>query len=405
MSGRRTFLGNSAAALVMTKISSLKPFGFGTEGRETIDPTVSDREKAGLRGPVKTCVEERTDLSDANKYSTTTEYSPDGRLLTSRSTNSDGSEWVSTQTYDANGRLEKTVSGKVGEPGDESLYSYDETGRPLTITSHPEKGGRIDFRYDEQGRKTTIQSFSPETLNRARSTSYGGGSLWDASVVAGVGVPIGGNITTIYSDKDLPTEAQLRDGQGRIVTRIVRSYDANGRIIEEKQIQENPMLMFANQFGTEGQPQLAQPQPTAAQLEAINNAMKLMLSGPNGTGTSYSYDAQGRETERRERNSWFAKVTTTSYNERGGKIAELESMTQNAIGPTSGGFSMDESGTIVWDNPAAEPTEFPDEFFGETKVSYAYQYDGHGNWTQQTVDHKSSFGEASSISRRMLTYY
>jgi hypothetical protein len=51
MSGRRTFLGNSAAAVVMTKISSLRSFGFTTEGSETINPTMSDREKAGLRGP------------------------------------------------------------------------------------------------------------------------------------------------------------------------------------------------------------------------------------------------------------------------------------------------------------------------------------------------------------------
>jgi hypothetical protein len=39
MNGRRTFLGNSAAAVVMAKISSLRPFGFGTEGQETIDRT------------------------------------------------------------------------------------------------------------------------------------------------------------------------------------------------------------------------------------------------------------------------------------------------------------------------------------------------------------------------------
>jgi hypothetical protein len=123
MSGRRTFLGNAAAAAVITKISSLRSFGFETEGQEKINRRISDREEAGLRGPVKTCVEERTEPPDGTKYSTTTEYSPDGRLLTTQHTGSDGTEWIKTQSYDADGRLTKTSWGKVGEPGDESLYA------------------------------------------------------------------------------------------------------------------------------------------------------------------------------------------------------------------------------------------------------------------------------------------
>jgi hypothetical protein len=41
---------------------------------------MSDREKAGFHGPVRTCVEE-TPLPDAKSHSTTTEYDSDGRLL------------------------------------------------------------------------------------------------------------------------------------------------------------------------------------------------------------------------------------------------------------------------------------------------------------------------------------
>jgi YD repeat-containing protein len=399
MSGRRTFLGNAAATVVMTKVSSLRSLGFATEDQETINPKMSDREKAGLRGPVKTCVEERTGPPDDTKYWTTTEYRPDGRLLTTRNANSDGSEWIRTQTYDADGRLTKTTWGKVGEPGDESLYAYDGTGRLLTITSHPEKSGRIDFQYDEQGRKSSIQSFDPETLQRAQETSYMG-SPWDAAVRAGIGVPVGGNILTIYNDNDQPTEIQLRDGQGRIVTRIVRSYDQNGRIIEENQIQENPALMFADKFGSEGR-----PQPTAAQLEAMSKAMKQMMGGRSGTGTSYSYDSQGRVTEKRELNFWFGKVTTISYNQHGDKSAEVEAMTNNSTFPVGVAFSMDENGTLTKTNPSAKPAEFPEKLFGETKVGYDYQYDSYGNWTQQTVNRSSKLGEASSICNRKLTYY
>ncbi len=399
MSSRRNFLGNAAATAVMAKISSLGSFGFAKEGPEMIDPTVSDREKAELRGPVRTCVLEAVGLPDGRgKYSTTTEYSSDGRLLKSSNTNSDGTGWIKTQTYDADGRLTRTSWGKVGEPGDESLYAYDGTGRLLSITSHPEKSGRIDFQYDEQGRKTSIQSFDPEALQRAQKTAFAV-PAWDAAL-AGGGVPVGGKTITTFNENDQPTEVQISDSQGRIVTRIVRSYDANGRIIEEKQIQENPVLMFADKFGSEGR-----PQPTAAQLEAMSKAMKQMMGGRNGTGTSYSYDAQGRVTEKRERNSWFDKVTTTSYNEHGDKSVEVDATTDNSTFPFGVAFSVDESGTIIPDNRGAEPRKLPDLFLDETKVSYVYKYDSYGNWTEQTMNRSSKLGEASSICHRKLTYY
>jgi hypothetical protein len=56
-------------------------------------------------------------------------------------------------------------------------------------------------------------------------------------------------------------------------------------------------------------------------------------------------------------------------------------------------------------NPAAKPTKFPDELFGETKVGYTYEYDSYGNWTQRIVNRSSNIGEASTICRRKLTYY
>jgi len=395
MNGRRTFLGNAAAAVVMTKISSLTSFGFATDP-EKIDPTMSDREKAGLRGPVRTY--EETFLVDGSKYSTTTEYSPDGKLLATRTSQPDGSEWIRTQTYDADGRLVKTISGKMDEPSAESLYAYDEAGRLLTITNNPKKGGRTEFHYDEQGRKTTTQSFDPETLKRAQNSMYGG-PPWDAAVRTGIGVPVGGNISTMYNDNDQPTEAQLRDGEGRIVSRVVRSYDAHGRIIEEKQIQENPAWLFADKFSAEERAQL-----NDKQLEAMNKATKLMLNGRNGTGILYAYDAQGRVTEMRERNFAVDRVTTTSYTEHGDKSEERTTIVGNYTVPVGVAFSVDENGTLIPDKHAAEPTELP-ERSSENKVRYSYQYDSYGNWTQQTVNHDSSPDKPSYVRHRKLTYY
>ena len=158
--------------------------------------------------------------------------------------------------------------------------------------------------------------------------------------------------------------------------------------------------MFVATSGIEGQ-----PQPTAAQLEAMNKAMKQMMGGRNGTGTSYAYDDQGRITEIHERNFAFDKVTKTSYNEHGDKSAQVETMANNSTAPAGVAFSMREDGTIVQSDPAAKPTEFPVEMFDGHKVQYAYQYDSYGNWTQQTVNHSYKQGEASSICHRTLTYY
>jgi len=85
---------------------------------------MSDREKAGLHGPVRTCVEE-TILPDGKSYLTAREYGPDGRTLAARSSNSDGTEWIVTRTYEADGPLTKIVSGNSRESGLESVYTYD----------------------------------------------------------------------------------------------------------------------------------------------------------------------------------------------------------------------------------------------------------------------------------------
>ena len=54
------------------------------------DIPVSDREKAGLRGPVKTCTEETT-VKDSDgtegKFSDTTEYDASGRIIATHGSN------------------------------------------------------------------------------------------------------------------------------------------------------------------------------------------------------------------------------------------------------------------------------------------------------------------------------
>jgi YD repeat-containing protein len=288
----------------------------------------------------------------------------------------------------------------VGWYRSESLYSYDEAGRLVTIANSLQEGDRTEFHYDMQGRKTAVQKFDARTLQKARNVSYCG-SLWDAAVSAGIGVPDGGSITTLY-DGNCPTGAQIQDSKGRIVIRLIRTYDANGRILEEKQIQENPALLFAERFSTEQQVEL-----TDTQLGAMNAAMKSMLAGQNGTGISYSYDAQGRVIEMREGNFAFARVTTTRYNEQGDKAEERTNITANSVIPIGVPHSMNEDGTLIPSEPAANiPASggVPED----SETHYTYKYDNYGNWTEETMSCRCRPGgafESSTRRRRSLTYY
>ncbi len=358
---------------------------------------MSDREKAGLHGPVRTCVEE-TPLPDGKSYLTTREYCPDGRTLTVCSSNSDGTEWIVTRTYDAEGRLTKIVSGNSREPGLESVYTYDGAGRLVSITNSPHEGDRIDFHFDEQGRKTAIQSFDSKTLERAQTTAYAI-SAWDAAD-SGAGVPVGGSIISIYDGHDEPAEARVLDPGGQTVTRFVRTFDANGRVVEENQERENPGLMFAGRFSSEDRARIDDKE-----MEALNKAAKTMLSGLRGTGTTYTYDSHGRMIEYRERNFVFEKITTIIYNAQGDKAEERTAITSNSVIPVGAEYSIDKNGAFVPAQPEVEglaPAGVPHENF---EIHYSYLYDSYGNWVEQTVNPGSRPDEPRSVNRRKLTYY
>jgi YD repeat-containing protein len=353
---------------------------------------MSDRERAGLRGPVKECVEE-TDFPNDFKFSTTTEYSLDGKLLLSRSTNQYDSEWVNTRAYDADGRLTKVTSGKSGEPATEVLYTYDELGRLLAVSNGAAPGDETRFHYDEHGRKNTIQSFDPKTLQRNENVAFSG-SPWDAAE-AGFGVFAGGSVISIYDENDRPTEAQIRDAKGNVASRVVRTYNANGQISEERATLENPALMFLDRHPEEG------PHLNPAQFEALNKGLGKLLGGQAQAGTLYTYDAQNRVTKIQEHTFIFEKTTTIIYNDQGDRVVEQETFATNSAVPVGQSFSIDDDGNLVPSDPTSKPQAML-EFPKQSEVRYAYQYDSYNNWTEQTASRADT---PPSVRRRKITYY
>jgi len=271
-------------------------------------------------------------------------------------------------------------------------------GRLVSITNSPREGDRVDFHFDELGRKTATQGFDPNTLLRAQKTAYAV-SAWDAAG-SGAGLPIGGSIVSIYDGHDEPTEARVLDPAGQTVTRFVRTFDANGRVVEETQERENPGLMFAGIFSDEERARLDDKG-----MEALNKGAKAMLSGLRGSGSSYSYDAHGRIVESRERNFAFEKITTILYNAQGDKSEERTAMTDNRACTGDASISINENGSLVFEQSqagASSSAGFPSE---DSKLLYSYQYDSYGNWVEQTLNHGSRPDEPLSVNRRKLTYY
>lgn len=131
---RKQFLIAMAALAVgsIFKFDSLLAQSVGTDSPPPSTPKIgtSDREKHGLRGPVRSSVERTM----------TMEYDLDGRMISRRSGMMSGSEWVQTWKYDGDGRLIKITSGSTAE----TLYSYDAKGRLQSVTKRGDTNRIID---------------------------------------------------------------------------------------------------------------------------------------------------------------------------------------------------------------------------------------------------------------------
>jgi YD repeat-containing protein len=346
---------------------------------------MTDRDKAGLLGPVKTVLNEQT-LSGANGQqfltSTTTEYAHDGRILQRRIGNSDGSIWSTSYTYYDDGRLLGTVSGKMGSAADsQTTYLYDDARRLVGVESGDNL--RMSYQYDEKGRKSAIERYDSKPL--PPNTAYAG--HWEGTDLGFAPYP-GGTFTTWYNEQGVATGAELRNADGTVVGHIVRKFDAEGRVISEEQSAEAPQVNLPEELQSKLNPE--QMKSVAALIAGMQNCV-----------ISYSYDAQGRVSERHRSGGIFGEqVTITTYNDHGDKASERETAVMRS---DTGPWNLTEAGAFV---PSGKPNPPQPPTMSETQ--YTYQYDQHGNWTEQTSISRYKPDEAfqpGTVIRRKLTYY
>ncbi len=321
---------------------------------ETQDLHATDRENAGLRGPVSTNIEEDV-LPGGSKQVTTTKYSPEGKLLTPKT----------------------------------------------EFTSVPEPGGHVTVRY-ENGIKTTIQTFDSKAHTAKLSHFYGEPlSPWDSAAQGG-GVPEGGNVTTLYDQNDQAAELQIRGADGTIILRFVRTYNANGRVTEEKMIWENPAAYILDNL-----PEIDRDKKSPEELKHTVAIGSFVLTRTKAQmGAFYTFDEQNRLVKIVERNEIVEKTTTITYNDQGDEVEKRATFADIGAIDGSGHLKYDETGNVISFEQDARSAAYsgPAMFEGYT-VRYVYQYDSFGNWIQRTSDARADTAIYPLSSQRKLSYY
>ena len=393
MDRRQLLLGMTALAVGSPGLNDLlnaQSIEAATQLTGTDNGRLSNRETAGLRGRVKTCVE----------GSVTTEYDPAGRIISSRwSSDVGGTESIETWTYDGSGRLLRSTSRtRDGSPA-EQVYSYDQNGRLLRIIDA--SGNRTNFQYDKHGRKIEIRNLSEKPAETRGAVAVGlEVAFADVQGDSGFGpenLVNASSIKTTYNDRDQPGETQAYDSDGRLLSRLVRTYDEKGRITDVKTIVEDPTSMFP------AKAQADMIKESGVSLEEMRAQLKKVLGSLGESKKSYTYDSQGRITEAVLNYGGFSGNVSRmyTYNDHGDVAEERTTFAKSSSGlPIGVTFQADENGNLIPDKPPSEWPPQPD-LPAPSDVHYTYQYDDYGNWTDRTMTREG----ATFTTQRELTYY
>jgi YD repeat-containing protein len=349
--------------------------------------SMSDREKARLRGPVELYTEEHTfpafENVPARTYTTTTKFSLEGRILQSTNINASEAgpqEFSTTYTYDSAGRLLKKTSAGPGSPTTEIKYSHDEKDRITSITGDPL--GVSSFEYDDNGRKTRIMS-APSKPLVPEGTQYMFTMPEDEDSY--LPIPTGGHAKILFNEQGQPVEWQVSDANGHLVNRLIRNYDENGRLAELRYTIES----FQYLLPAEAQQELMADPGAAEEMAA--QLTKILGEQRNFTRITYAYDADGRLIEKHHYTGYSMEGTTKiTYNDHSDKLEERQFTTGDP-------------------NPqrSPQPTEVSSRtspYSRESHVQYSYKYDNFGNWTEQRTGSPTSASDWTVI-RRTLIYF
>jgi YD repeat-containing protein len=354
--------------------------------------TSSERETAGLRGPVRAVIEERTYPASTDADGKTfpgsdtwnkTEYDRDGRISATFWRAPEGEHGpnalIATRCiYTASGKLLKRTVGTDDKIESQTDYDYDDRGRLKSITNSNDRANPVAFQYDSNGRKTKIVIEKPVELPDGMGAVSSSAQRLFEDGTAEMVLREGGSTITQYDELDRPREVLLHDVHGTLTSRAVRVYDQQGRVTEEKMLIDDPVALMSGQ--QKGALQ------DAAEAQQLREQLAAFLGGSEMWSTKYKYDDKGRKVlTLRNTFNQIAETITTSYNDQGDVIKELTTSTVTAAV-----------------NPAGEETR-------SSETVYSYEYDANGNWTRQRTSLRElpdgALKDQGNEVRRMIEYY
>lgn len=374
----------------------------------------TDKEMHNLRGPVQSVRVELVRFEEENGrrtekpwYGYSLSFNPEGQITAHVHYHPDGSSWRTSNDYSEAGKLLATRSYDAsGQLSHQVRYVYDADGRLAaahTVRARGEMTSPVTYSYYTQGRKTKTEVIEYEEAcgvagDNGKAASCATGDAGGAHIMfalegtdSAFGVPGARTVKTIYEPSGKPVELAFYGARGALLQKVVLTYDAGGRLIEETQYGSGGLFPCGSQRGWARW--LA---PVGLRLAKaflfgrsaylysvrrgeLRKVGRSMLYGTLLSETAYAYDAQGRRSERVIRFCGSTgERTGYSYDKEGNQVEEA---------------SYDECGSL------------------HSKAIFTRKVDGHGNWTEEIVSSASSweaeFGLSTPqhVTRRALTYY
>ncbi len=348
----------------------------------------TDLDAWSLRGPVHTCRIQQTYYSrqcgadacetEERNDTTTLEFRANGCLAHRSHQNPDGSAWTTTNEYDDAGRLTTTRNENNAGLVDLQINEYSAAGQLVRVIARPNGGGdRIaeSYEYDTAGRKK--KTFYLDLAAQRPDIHFW---LGVEGTNSGYGAPGTATVTTMYNEREQPTDLHFHDAAGRLLSRVEFKYDRDGNLIEEAQTHVAEMLPPE---------MLAAMNP--AQLETVR---ALFGAGGEPIRRMHRYNEQGRRAETHLRMGPLSEdKTTRAYNGHGDQIEEISEHDQRDYG-------IDDEGRLS-DAPTSERVS-------RSEARFRYDYDAFGNWVTKTIESRAGTEQdftVSSIERRTIGYF
>lgn len=183
---------------------------------------MSDREAAGLRGPVAVCETEHIERGTVTRDS----FRRDGQRTEQWHRNRDGFEWSIVRRYDTDGRV---LEEERSAPQAQILaYTYDLAGRLARVDVRSPGGPeRTHESYQYKDNQTSVVThYIDPPLRDRKNVAVSAESMLHISVDAV-------RIITIRDSKATPTEKVLYDIDNRVIRRVLFRYDTAGRLVAE----------------------------------------------------------------------------------------------------------------------------------------------------------------------------